>query len=129
MKISIILESHFLRFLIVGGVNTLFGLVVYALLALTAMPTWIVLLISNLIGMIFNFFTTGGVVFSDVSISRFPRFFICYGAIYLIYLELINWLDPILNSRIIAMSIIVLPVTVLSYLILNFFVFTNKIAR
>ena len=121
-----ILESHFLRFLIVGGVNTLFGLFVYSLLALTAMPTWFVLLISNLIGMIFNFFTTGGMVFSDLSISRFPRFFICYGAIYLIYLELIDWLDPILNSRIMAMVIIVLPVTILSYLILIFFVFTKK---
>jgi putative flippase GtrA len=129
VKISIILESNFLRFLIVGGVNTLFGLTVYALLALSEMPTWIVLLISNLIGMIFNFFTTGGIVFTDVRISRFPRFFICYGAIYLIYLELINWLEPIFNSRIIAMTIIVIPVTFLSYLILNFFVFTNKIAR
>jgi putative flippase GtrA len=129
MKISIILESNFLRFLIVGVVNTIFGLVVFASLALSEMPTWIALLISNLIGMIFNFFTTGGIVFTDVRISRFPRFFICYGAIYLTYLGLINWLEPILNNRIIAMAIIVVPVTFLSYLILNYFVFTNKVAR
>jgi len=76
--------------------------------------------------MIFNFFTTGGLVFFDVSILRMPRFITCYISIYLIYLSLINWLEPIFESRITAMALIVLPVTVLSYLILKFFVFRHK---
>lgn len=126
MNISIILQSNFLRFLLVGGLNTLFGFSVYALLALTEVSTWIILLISNFIGMIFNFFTTGGLVFFDVSILRMPRFITCYISIYLIYLSLINWLEPIFESRITAMALIVLPVTVLSYLILKFFVFRHK---
>ena len=129
MKISIILENNLLRFLIVGGLNTLFGFTVYALFALTEMATWTVLLISNLIGMLFNFFTTGGIVFFDTRISIIPRFLFCYIAIYFIYLELINWLEPILNSRILAMALIILPMTILSYLMLKFFVYRHKLVK
>ena len=129
MKISIILENNLLRFLIVGGLNTLFGFTVYAIFAMTEMATSTVLIISNLIGMLFNFFTTGGIVFFDTRISTLPRFLFCYIAIYFIYLELINWLEPILNSRILAMALIILPMTILSYLMLKFFVYRRKLEK
>ena len=112
-----------------GGLNTLFGFLIYSLFALTEMATWSVLLISNLIGMLFNFFTTGGIVFFDTSISKMPRFVFCYITIYFIYLVLINWLEPILHGRIIAMALIILPMTVLSYIMLKIFVYKHKPAE
>ena len=54
----IIMLSRFLRFLLAGGLNTLFGFAVYSLFALSDLSTWMVLIASNLAGIAFNFVTT-----------------------------------------------------------------------
>jgi putative flippase GtrA len=115
-----------MRFLIVGGLNTLFGFTVYSLLALTDLSTWIVLMISNVAGIAFNFVTTGGLVFRNMSLPIVPRFLISYGVIFFIYLGLIQWLSPVCGGRIMAMAVIVLPMVVLTYLIQSRFVFVDK---
>jgi putative flippase GtrA len=118
-----IMSIRFVRFLLVGGLNTLFGFAVYSLLALSDLSTWIVLILSNFAGIAFNFVTTGGLVFRDMSLARVPRFLICYGVIFVIYLVLIEWLSPVTGGRIWAMTIIVLPMAVLTYLMQSWFVF------
>jgi putative flippase GtrA len=114
---------RFVKFLGVGGLNTLFGFVVYAFFALSDLSTLIVLVASNLAAMVFNFFTTGGLVFRDLSLNKIPRFIISYGIILLINLELIETLSPFFGGRIWAMAIIVLPMALLSYFIQTVFVF------
>lgn len=121
-----ILSSRVFRFLLVGGLNTLFGFVVYSLFALTELSTWMVLIVSNIATLVFNFFTTGGLVFRDLSVARIPRFLICYGIVFVIYLELILWLTPILGGRILAMGVIVLPVATFTYFLQSWFVFDVK---
>ena len=121
--VQIFLSNRFIRFLFVGGLNTLFGFVVYSLLALSDLSTWIVLIASNVAGMAFNFITTGGLVFRDTNLARVPRFLISYGVIFVIYLALIQWLSPIYGGRIWAMAIIVIPMAVLTYFIQSWFVF------
>jgi putative flippase GtrA len=116
-------SNRFVRFLVVGGLNTLFGFVIYSLFALTELSTWMVLVVSNIVTITFNFFTTGGLVFREISLTKVPRFLICYGLIFLIYLELIQWLSPIFGGRIWAMTIIVLPMAVLTYFMQSWFVF------
>lgn len=120
---QIFLSNRFARFLIVGGLNTLFGFAVYSVLALSDLSTWVILIVSNVAGIAFNFFTTGGLVFRDISLFRLPRFLICYGLIFVIYLMLIEWLSPICGGRIWAMTIIVLPMAILTYFIQAWFVF------
>lgn len=119
-----IMSIRFVRFLVVGGINTLFGLAAYSLLALSDLSTWLVLIVSNLAGMVFNFITTGGLVFRDLNLARLPRFLFCYVLIFLIYLVLINWLSPVTGGRIWAMAIIVLPMAALTYLMQSWFVFS-----
>ncbi len=125
---AIIKSNRFIRFLVVGGLNTLFGFVVYSILALSDLSTLMVLIVSNLIGIAFNFVTTGGLVFRDMSLTKIPQFLICYGVIFVIYLELIQWLSPIFGGRIVAMAIIVLPMAVLTYLMQSWFVFGDKLS-
>ena len=120
---QIFLVNRFVRFLFVGGLNTLFGFAIYSLLALSELSTWLVLIASNLAGIAFNFITTGGLVFRDASPSRIPRFIISYGIIFVIYLLLIQWLSPVCGGRIWAMTIIVLPMAILTYFIQSWFVF------
>lgn len=116
-----------MRFLVVGGLNTLFGYVVYSLLALSDLSTWMVLIATNLVTISFNFVTTGGLVFRDMSLNKAPRFLICYGVIFVIYLELIQFLSPVCGGRIWAMTIIVLPMAVLTYFMQSWFVFGVKL--
>jgi putative flippase GtrA len=120
-------SNRFVRFVVVGGLNTLFGFVVYSILALSDLSTLMVLIVSNLIGIAFNFVTTGGLVFREMSLTKIPLFLICYGVIFVIYLELIQWLSPIFGGRIVAMAIIVLPMAILTYFIQSWFVFGDKL--
>ena len=120
--------NRFVRFVVVGGLNTLFGFVIYSIFALSDLSTLMVLIVSNLIGIAFNFVTTGGRVFRDMSLTKIPLFLICYGVIFVIYLELIQWLSPIFGGRIVAMAIIVLPMAVLTYFMQSWFVFGDKLS-
>jgi putative flippase GtrA len=129
-------SKQVIRFILVGGLNTLFGFLVYSGFILLDSPTWVALLGSNVAGIIFNFFTIGGMVFFDLSPMRFPLFVLSYTAVYVINLELIDLVIAISHGRIAAMehgrivaqAILVLPMAVLSYLILRNYVF-RKTAR
>jgi putative flippase GtrA len=123
----IIISIRFMRFLLIGGLNTLFGFAVYSLLALSDLSTWMILIASNLAGLAFNFVTTGGLVFRDMSLARVPRFLVCYGVIFVIYLVIIELLSPFTDGRILAMTIIVLPMAALTYLIQARFVFGGSL--
>ena len=117
------ISTRFVRFLGVGGLNTLFGFAVYSLLCLSDLSTWMVLIVSNSAGMIFNFITTGGLVFNDMSLARVPRFLFFYGVAFVIQLGLIQMLSPVCGGRILAMAIIILPMATLTYFMQAYFVF------
>jgi SAM-dependent methyltransferase/putative flippase GtrA len=113
------------RFVVVGVFNTLFGLAIYALFALTPMPTWLVLICSTAAGIAFNFATTGGIVFRDLGLARLPRFLLVYGVVYVAYLLLIKWLSPAAGGRIGAMALVIVPVSALNYVLQSRFVFVG----
>lgn len=115
-----------MRFMVAGGVNTLFGFVVYSLSIAAGMAVWLALLIGMLLGIVFNFFTTGGYVFRELSPARFPRFVLCYLLVYFINLELIELTLTLLNNKILSQAILVLPMAILSYFLMARFVFSSK---
>lgn len=112
-----------MRFLIAGGVNTLFGFAVYSICIVAGMAVWLALLAGMLSGTVFNFFTTGGYVFRELSLTRFPRFVICYLLVYGINLMLIELISTWLSSKILAQAIITFPLALLSYFLMAHFVF------
>ncbi len=116
-------SSTLVRFLFAGGLNTLFGLAVYTGLALTPLPTWLVLIATNVAGLVFNFITTGGLVFRDLGMERVPRFIVCYCVILATYWALLEWLSPLLGGRIGAMAVIIAPMTAATFLLQSRFVF------
>lgn len=80
---SRLLRAPFIRFLFVGGLNTLFGYGVFAAgLAIGLVPE-LALLIATIMGIAFNFVTTGRLVFGSANCRRLPRFCIAYGIVYL----------------------------------------------
>ena len=117
---------RFIRFILAGGVNTLFGLAVYSVAITFSAPVWGALLLANATGVAFNFVTTGGFVFRNMLLSRFPCFLATYLAIYLINWTLIAWLTTWVPNPIYAQAVLTVPIAILSYHMLNRYVF-NKI--
>jgi putative flippase GtrA len=118
--------NRFLRFLITGGVNSLFGLAIYSICILTGMTVWLALLVGMLSGTVFNFFTTGGYVFRQLSLSKYPRFVICYLLVYGINIILIELVCVWLNNKIMAQAIITPPLALISYYLMARFVFSKQ---
>lgn len=114
---------RFARFLVVGAMNTLFGLGLYAMLVWLGLPVWAALMLGHVSGVIFNFFTTGHFVFSDVAASRLPRFVGAYIGCYLLnYIALRGLMAA--HAGPIAGQIILTPLmAAISFFVMSRFVF------
>jgi putative flippase GtrA len=74
--------SQFARFLAVGVLNTAFGYAVFAALVLAGMPPMPALALTYVVGVVFNFATTGRYVFGGAPREAFLRFVAAYVVIY-----------------------------------------------
>jgi putative flippase GtrA len=117
------IERRFIKFLLVGVLNTLFGLGIYALLIWLGWPIWGALIGGNIAGIVFNFFTTGHLIFADVALSRLPRFIAAYLACYLANYMAIRALLGIGLGAIGAQAILTPAVALLSYYLMSRHVF------
>ena len=80
--VALLRRHRFLRFLLVGGVNTAFGYGLF-LLALALMPTTLsALVVANILAILFNFVTTGSLVFGVHDPRLILRFFGVYGVVF-----------------------------------------------
>ena len=124
MKIvSKLQKSRPLRFLLTGVVNTLFGFIVYSLLIVSGASVWIAVLTSMLTGIAFNFITTGGYVFKDLSHKRLPRFVILYLVIFVINIGMLDQLGVWIENKILLQAIITPPLAMISYVLMTRFVY------
>ena len=122
-------ESRFVRFLAAGGVNTLFGLAVYAGCITVGIPVWVALPLSMAIGVAFNFVTFGAYAFRDFSWRRAPRFVGAYGVLYLVNLAALDLLRTVIPGPIQGQVVLTVPMALLSYVLMSRFVFTKGAPR
>jgi len=118
--------ARFVRFLLVGGLNTLFGFAAYSSLILLGARTWVALILGNIAGILFNFVTVGGLVFATLDPRRLVRFTLCYLGVLALNLQLIRWTIIADQDPILAQGILVLPMAALSYFLLARFVFKRS---
>lgn len=118
--------NQFVRFVLVGGINTLFGVGVYCMAIFIGLPYFIATLVSNVLGVLFNFFTTGRLVFRNSDPRLIFRFVACYIAIYFINTAVVKlFIEAGLNSY--WAGILATPVVALcSYSLLKYFVYRKK---
>ncbi len=116
-------KTRFTRFLLAGGINTLFGLVFYSVCIMAGMEVWLALLISRVVGTIFNFFTTGSFVFRELAPRIFPRFVTCHLVVYGVNLLMIDLISNLIYSKILSQCILIFPLALISYFLMNRFVF------
>lgn len=118
-------RATFLRFLIAGGFNTLFGWLVYSTAVLSGAPAWLALIASMIAGIGFNFISLGTYAFRDMALKRLPKFVLSYGFIYVTNLVCLKLISPYVNQPIWAQLVLTPPMAILSYLLLSRMVFTG----
>ncbi len=127
--VNFIKKHTFIRFLIVGVVNTAFSYTLYAILILTGLPYLWAFSISYIIGVLFNFQTFGRLVFKNKNNKLIFRFIGVYVVIYLLNAEGLRIADALnfniehKTKMLIASAILVLPMAMLSFVLNKLFVF------
>jgi putative flippase GtrA len=126
-RVAALLRTHrFLRFLVAGGVNTLFGYVMFGACLLLGAPVWLALLIGMVAGTVFNFVTTGGYAFRQLALRRYPRFVACYLLVYAANLASIAALSTWIADKLLAQAVLLVPLALFSYVLMARLVFTDE---
>ncbi|WP_442947651.1 GtrA family protein [Nostoc sp.] len=123
MKPMHFFSKRFIRFLIVGGINTLFGYSIFSLLIILNFRYEIAALISTICGVLFNFKTTGVIVFKNKNNTLIFKFIGVYTIIYLLQVFLLKQLLAYKINLFIAEALILLPLALVSYILNKIFVF------
>lgn len=114
-----------LRFLIVGGINTVFGYSVFSVLIWLGMRYPLAIGLATIAGVSFNFQSVGRLVFGGAPRSRFWRFVGVYCLIYLLNLGGVRLLLAFGTNVYAANAIVLLPLSLIAFLLNRRFVFAR----
>ena len=108
-------QMRFLRFLLVGGLNTAFGYAVYAVLVLAGLSPQPALALAFCVGVIWNFFTHARLVFGARGVRRLPAYVAVYVGIYAANAFLLGRVIALGIHPLVAQAGLALVMAVLSY--------------
>lgn len=120
------MQNQFFRFLIVGVLNTIFGYGLFAILLLVNVHYSIALVLSTVLGVLFNFKTTGLLVFSSNDEKKIFKFVLVYLFVYLINVGGIallenNGLNPLFGG-----AAMLIPCSLLAFALQKKLVFAHE---
>ena len=110
----------------VGGINTLFGYGLFALFIFLEFHYAIASFLATALGVLFNFKTTGVLVFRNKDNRLLFRFFGVYGVVYVINVLMLKVLGNVGFHMYIAGALAIIPLAVLSFVLNKLFVFGVK---
>lgn len=110
-------------FFIIGGVNTCFGYSLYALLIFLHLHYALASFLGTIGGVLFNFKTTGTIVFKNHDNRLIFRFIGVYCITYLVNVLCLKIFAGYDFNMYLAGAIMVIPIALLSYTLLKRFVF------
>ena len=121
-----IYHNQFCRFLFVGGINVLFGYGVFALFIFLKMHYSLASFLATVLGVLFNFNTTGYIVFKNKDYKLILHFFGVYTVTYFLgvgFLAIFNYFKV---SNYIAGAILLFPMAIVAFLLNKNFVFKKS---
>ncbi len=124
-KLKILLKKQFIIFIFVGGINTIFGYSIFAFLIFLKIRYYLSFLIATSLGLIFNFMTTGRIVFKNKNFSLFYRFIFINIVMCILNIILIRIINIHINNFYIS-GLMSMAITVLVAFYLNKKVFTME---
>lgn len=120
---SALMERQFIRFLFVGIINAIFGYGVFAVFLYVGLHYTLALLMATILGVLFNFKSTGALIFKSDNNQLIFRFILCYAFIYFINISGIKILSYVGFSPYVAGAILILPMAALAFVLNKRFVF------
>lgn len=117
---------EFFRFLVTGGINTVFGYSVYSLLTFIGLHYTLVVLLGQISGILFNFNTTGRIVFNNTNPRLLYRFAVVYLVMYILNVFFLGLLVRINFNMYFSGAILILPMALVSLFLFKIFVFSNN---
>lgn len=114
------------RFLFVGMLNTAVGYAIYLAGLFTGLLPEVALAIATLFGAIFNYFSTGRIVFSHASLDRLPRFVGAYTAVYVLNAAALRGMIAMFGHPAVVQAMLLPLLALTSFIIFRQFVFAKK---
>ena len=111
--------NRFIRFLLVGLLNTGFGYGVYAVFVLFGAPPQIALLMQFVIGAVWNYFTHARLVFDTTGYRKMPAYLGCYAGLYALNAALLGLLMAQGVGPLAAQAVILPLIVVLSFALVS----------
>jgi putative flippase GtrA len=123
MKAIIKLNPRFVKFLFVGGINTLFGYGLFSLFIYLHLHYSIASLLATILGVLFNFKTTGNLVFKSNDNKLLFRFIGVYIVYYLLNILFLKFIQTFGLNLYVSGAILIMPLAIISYSLNSKFVF------
>lgn len=118
--------AKYVRFILVGGLNTVFGYLVFAGLTRLGWPDVYAVPAATAAGVAFNFLTYGKLVFESLAARSAPRFVIGYFGLYLCNVAGLRALARVGLDAYKAQAVLMVPLAILSYVYNDRWVFRAK---
>ena len=119
-------ENQLIRFLMVGGINTAFSYLIYAFFLYIGLHYTIAVLLAQICGVLFNFNTTGKIVFNNTKPNLIFRFIGVYLLTYFLNIFCLKLFELNNFNMYIAGAILVLPIAFLSFFLNKSLVFSSQ---
>ncbi|HEY6837603.1 MAG TPA: GtrA family protein [Geobacteraceae bacterium] len=120
------MDSRLPKFLLVGVLNTVFGYSLFAFFIFVGLHYSLAVLLSTVLGILFNFKTIGRLVFRSHNNRLIFRFVATYGLTYLLNVVFLRILDGLRVNMYIAGMLLLIPLALISFVLQKKYVFTEK---
>lgn len=125
---KLVSNNQFAKFIVVGGLNTAFGYLIFCLFTFLSGNAYVSVVLSTIAGVLFNFKTYGSLVFNSKDHSRVFRFSAAYAFIIAIQMLFLKWLGHLgIVNPYLAVAVMVLPMAALSFVLMRKFVFHTSL--
>ena len=118
--------NKFVKFLFVGGLNTAFGYFIYSLFLYIGFHYALASLFATILGVLFNFKTTGIFVFQSRDNKLLVSFFMVYAVVYGLNIVCLKVFDLFNINLYMAGLVLLLPMAVVSFILMKRFVFKKE---
>ena len=122
------LDNHFIRFILVGILNTMVGYGLFALFIYLGLHYSLAVLFSTVLGVLFNFKSIGKLVFNSNNNERIYHFIGVYVLLYLLNVSGLWGLSSIgMENMYVAGAILLAPLAIISFILNKNFVFNQEV--
>ena len=121
-----LIPVRFVIFLVIGGINTIFGYGIFALCIYLKLHYVLASGIAMVLGILFNFKTTGIIVFKNNDNTLLWKFILVYGISFCIGIVYLYFMNQFKISNYLSGAVWILPGAAIAYTLQRILVFNTK---